>query len=72
LHYETASTTQQPWGEHRDTIKDCKTAGATTWQGQGNHTFTTVENINWVLSELSAEVLNMLDRTGRTCMSLLQ
>ena len=41
LHYETASTTQQPRGEHRDTIKDCKIAGATTWQGQGNHTFTT-------------------------------
>ena len=41
LHYETASTTQQPRGEHRGTIKDCKIAGATTWQGQGNHTFTT-------------------------------
>jgi len=50
LHYETASTTQQPRGEHRGTIKDCKiagatawqVAGATAWQGQGNHTFTTV------------------------------
>jgi len=42
LHYETASTTQQPRGEHRGTIKDCKIAGATTWQGQGNDTFTTV------------------------------
>ena len=42
LHYETASTTQQPRGEHRSTIKDCKIAGATTWQGQGNHTFTTI------------------------------
>ena len=41
LHSETASTTQQPRGEHRGTIKDCKIAGATTWQGQGNHTFTT-------------------------------
>jgi len=37
LHYETASTTQQPRGEHRGIIKDCKIAGATTWQGQGNH-----------------------------------
>jgi len=36
LHSETASTTQQPRGEHRGTIKDCKIAGATTWQGQGN------------------------------------
>ena len=36
LHYETASTMQQPRGEHRGTIKDCKIAGATTWQGQGN------------------------------------
>jgi len=42
LHYETASTTQQPRGEHRGTIKDCKIAGATTWQRQGNHTFTTI------------------------------
>ena len=42
LHYDTTSTTQQPRGEHRGTIKDCKIAGATTWQGQGNHTFTTV------------------------------
>ena len=42
LHSETASTTQQPRGEHRGTIKDCKIAGATTWQGQGNHTFTTL------------------------------
>ena len=42
LHYETASTTQQPRGEHRDAIKDCKIAGATTWQGQGNHTFITL------------------------------
>ena len=42
LHYETVSTTQQPRGEHRGTIKDCKVAGATTWQGQGNHTFTTM------------------------------
>ena len=42
LHSETASTTQQPRGEHRDTIKDCKIAGATTCQGQGNHTFTTL------------------------------
>jgi len=41
LHYETASTTQQPLGEHRGTIKDCKIAGATTWQGRGIHTFTT-------------------------------
>jgi len=41
LHSETASTMQQPRGEHRDTIKDCKIAGATTWQGQSNHTFTT-------------------------------
>ena len=43
LHYETASTTQQPRGEHRGTIKDCKIAGATTWQGRGNqnHAFTT-------------------------------
>jgi len=41
LHYETASTTQQPRVEHRGTIKDCKIAGATTWQGQGTHTFTT-------------------------------
>ena len=24
LHSETASTTQQPRGEHRGTIKDCK------------------------------------------------
>jgi len=37
LHSETASTMQQPHGEHRGTIKDCKIAGATTWQGQGNH-----------------------------------
>ena len=42
LHYETASTTQQPRGEHRGTIKDCKIAGATTWQRQSNHTFTTI------------------------------
>ena len=42
LHSETAGTTQQPRGEHRGTIKDCKIAGATTWQGQGNHTFTTL------------------------------
>jgi len=41
LHYETASTTQQPRAEHRGTIKDCKIADATTWQGQGNHKFTT-------------------------------
>ena len=43
LHYETASTTQQPRDEHRGTIKDCKIAGATTWQGRGNqnHAFTT-------------------------------
>ena len=41
LHSETASTTQQLRGEHRGTIKDCKIAGATTWQGQGNHAFTT-------------------------------
>jgi len=41
LHYETASTTQQPRGEHKGTIKDCKIAGATTWQRQSNHTFTT-------------------------------
>ena len=41
LHSETASTTQQPRGEHRGTIKVCKIAGATTWQGQSNHTFTT-------------------------------
>ena len=41
LHSEIASTTQLPRGEHRGTIKDCKIAGATTWQGQGNHTFTT-------------------------------
>ena len=41
LHYETASTTQQPRGEHRGTIKDCKIAGATTWQRQSNHAFTT-------------------------------
>jgi len=33
---------QQLRDEHRGTIKDCKIAGATTWQGQGNHTFTTV------------------------------
>ena len=42
LHSETASTTQQPRGEHRGTIKNCKIAGATTWQRQGNHTCTTV------------------------------
>jgi len=42
LHNETASTTQQPRGEHRGTIKDCKIAGATTWQRQSNHTFTTL------------------------------
>ena len=30
------NTTQQPRGEHRGTIKDCKIAGATTWQGQRN------------------------------------
>jgi len=42
LHYETASTTQQRRGEQRGTIKDCKTAGATTLQGQGNHAFTTI------------------------------
>ena len=42
LHSETASTPQQPQGEHRGTIKGCKIAGATMWQGQGNHTFTTV------------------------------
>jgi len=41
LHYEPASTTQQPRDEHGSTIKDCKIAGATTWQGQCNHTFTT-------------------------------
>ena len=41
LHYETTSTTQQPRGEHRGTIKDCKIAGVTTWQRQSNHTFTT-------------------------------
>jgi len=29
LHSETASTTQQPRGEHRGTIKNCKIAGAT-------------------------------------------
>jgi len=29
-------------------LKDCKIAGATTWQGQGNHTFTTVMiSLNW-------------------------
>ena len=44
FNYETASTTQQPRGEHRGTIKDYKIAGATTWQGQGNHTFTTLLN----------------------------
>jgi len=43
LHYETASTTQQPRGEHRGTIKDCKIAGAITWQRQSNHTFTTAK-----------------------------
>ena len=42
LHYETASTTQQPRGEHRGTIKDCKIAGDTTWQRKSNHTFTTI------------------------------
>ena len=47
LHYETASTTQQPRGKHRDTIKDCKIAGATTWQRQSNHTFTTLFLVNW-------------------------
>ena len=52
LHYETASTKQQPRDEHRGTIKDCKIAGATTWQGQGNHTFTTNVKINF-LSELT-------------------
>jgi len=44
LHYETASTTQQPRGEHRGTVKDCKIAGATTWQRQSNHTWCRVEN----------------------------
>ena len=44
LHFETAGTTHQPRGEHRGTIKGCKSAGATTWQGQGNHTFTTQGN----------------------------
>ena len=48
LHYETASTTQQPRGEHRGTIKDCKIAGATTWQRQSNHTFTTESMPEWV------------------------
>ena len=45
LHSETVSTTQQPRGEHRGTIKDCKIAGATTWQRQGNHMFTTILKI---------------------------
>jgi len=31
-----------------------------------------VENIIWVLSELSAEVLKMLNRIGRTYISFLQ
>jgi len=51
LHYETASTTQQPRDEHKGTIKDCKIAGATTWQGQCNHTFATQtirENANFL------------------------
>ena len=47
LHYETASTSQQPRGERRDTINDCKIASATTWQGQGNHTFTTGSVVVW-------------------------
>ena len=51
LHYETASTTHQPRGEHRGTIKDCKIAGATTWQGQGNHTFTTI--VWWDFAKLN-------------------
>jgi len=50
LHSETASTTQQPRGEHRGTIKDCKIAGATTWQGQGNHTFTTPVEIHGLVA----------------------
>ena len=49
LHYETASATQQPRGEHRGTIKDCTIAGATTWQRQSNHTFTTVRKLSEVL-----------------------
>jgi len=31
-----------------------------------------VEHIVWVLSELSVEVHKMLNRIGRTCISLLQ
>ena len=57
MHYETASTTQQARGEHRDTIKDCKIACATTWQGQGNHIFTTdklCEQLQWsIVQQLS-------------------
>jgi len=55
LHYETASTTQQPRDEHRGTIKDCKIAGATTWQGQGNHTFTTHGKNFWIFQKITAK-----------------
>ena len=47
LHYETASTTQQPRGEHRGTIKDCKFVGATTWQGQGNQIIHSPQSSCW-------------------------
>ena len=55
LHNETASTTQQPRGENRGTLKDCKIAGATTWQRQSNHTFTTstIKNLYSLCSFIS-------------------
>jgi len=67
LHYETASTTQQPRGEDRGTVKDCKIAGATTWQGQSNHTFTTgILKSIWVT--LAVKIINEAT-TETTCVS---
>ena len=63
LHPETASTTQQRRGEHRCTIKDCKIAGATTWQGQGNHTFaTTLENLHAGIMDVKNCVNDILQK----------
>ena len=62
LHSETASTTQQPRGEYRGTInKDCKIAGATMWQGQGNHTFTTTWLEYLLLAPLFSHVKHFLN-----------
>ena len=67
LHSETTSTTQQPRSEHRGTIKDCKIAGATTWQGQGNHTFTTLVNaVTASFNTIMGQMTKMFQRKKQT------